>query len=245
MTDNDKCLVLFSGGQDSSTCLAWAVQNFTKTETIGFDYGQRHSIELDCREQIFNALRRNFPEWDHKLGEDHLHSIPTLGNISETALTRDTEITFATGGLPNTFVPGRNLLFLTLAAAIAYRQNIRHIVLGVGEVDYSGYPDCRKEAISAMESALNIGMDFKFVLHTPLMGLDKTEVWEMADQIGGPALTDIITEYSHSCYLGDRTLRHDWGYGCGTCPACRLRAAGHEGFIQKFVKLAKRRNDYG
>ncbi|MBK19560.1 MAG: 7-cyano-7-deazaguanine synthase QueC [Rhodospirillaceae bacterium] len=236
MTDETKALVLFSGGQDSSTCLAWAIDQFTNVETVGFDYGQRHSVELDCREQVLAAIKNTFPPWKRKLGSDHLHAIPVLGNISETALTRDTEIAFAEGGLPNTFVPGRNLVFLTLAAAIAYRRGIRHIVLGVGEVDYSGYPDCRSDAITAMENALNIGMDSDFVLHTPLMHLDKTAIWELADQIGGTQLTDIIVEYSHSCYLGDRNTRHDWGYGCGGCPACALRAAGHEGFIEKIVK---------
>ena len=239
MSSNDTALVLFSGGQDSSTCLAWAVNNFARVETVGFDYGQRHSVELDCRMQVLSAVRRAFPAWHRKLGEDHLHSIPVLGNISETALTRDTEISFAEGGLPNTFVPGRNLVFLTLAAAIAYRRGIRHIVVGVGEVDYSGYPDCREDSISAMEDALNIGMESDFILHTPLMHLDKIAIWEMADNLGGPELTDIIEEYSHSCYLGDRNTRHDWGYGCGHCPACALRAAGHEGFIEKTVKADK------
>ncbi|MBI78627.1 MAG: 7-cyano-7-deazaguanine synthase QueC [Rhodospirillaceae bacterium] len=239
MQENDKCLVLFSGGQDSSTCLAWAIQNFTKTETIGFYYGQRHKIELESRRKIFSSLRKSFPAWNDKLGKDHLHSIPTLGDISETALTRDVEITFAEGNLPNTFVPGRNLIFLTLAAAVAYRRNIRNIIMGVGEVDYSGYPDCREESVSAMETALNIGMDSKFVLHTPLMKLDKMEIWEMGYQIGGAVFTDIVIEYSHSCYLGDRNLRHDWGYGCGNCPACTLRAAGYKGYIKKTTRAAK------
>jgi len=239
MSENNTALVLFSGGQDSTTCLAWAVENFAKVETIAFDYGQRHWVELDCRMRVLSAVRRAFPAWQHKLGKDHLHAIPVLGNISETALTRDTEIAFVEDGLPNTFVPGRNLMFLTLAAAIAYRRSIRHIVLGVGEVDYSGYPDCREKSIAAMEDALNIGMEFNFVIHTPLMHLDKTSIWEMADHIGGPELTNIITEYTHSCYLGDRNTRYDWGYGCGHCPACALRAAGHEGFIEKTVKADK------
>ena len=189
--------------------------------------------------QVLSAVRRAFPSWKRKLGDDHLHAIPVLGNISETALTRDTEITFAEGGLPNTFVPGRNLIFLTLAAAIAYRRGIRHIIVGVGEVDYSGYPDCREDSIASMEDALNIGMESDFILHTPLMHLDKTAIWQMADHIGGPELTDIIVEYSHTCYLGDRNTRHDWGYGCGHCPACALRAAGHEGFIERTIKADK------
>lgn len=239
MSSNDTALVLFSGGQDSSTCLAWAIDNFAHVETVGFDYGQRHAVELECRENVLNVGRRAFSSWKRKLGDDHLHAIPVLGNISETALTRDTEIAFAEGGLPNTFVPGRNLVFLTLAAAIAYRRGIRHIVVGVGEVDYSGYPDCREDSIAAMEDALNIGMESDFILHTPLMHLDKIAIWEMADHIGGPELTNIIEEYSHSCYLGDRNTRHDWGYGCGHCPACALRAAGHEGFIEKTVKADK------
>ena len=239
MSQEDTALVLFSGGQDSSTCLAWAVENFARVETVGFDYGQRHSVELDCRMQVLSEIRRAFPAWKRKLGNDHLHAIPVLGNISETALTRDTEIVFAKGGLPNTFVPGRNLIFLTLAAAIAYRRGIRHIIVGVGEVDYSGYPDCREDSIASMEDALNIGMESDFILHTPLMHLDKTAIWHMADHIGGPELTDIIIEYSHTCYLGDRNKRHDWGYGCGHCPACALRAAGHEGFIEQTVKADK------
>ena len=239
MSQEDTALVLFSGGQDSSTCLAWAVENFARVETVGFDYGQRHSVELDCRMQVLSAVRRAFPAWKRKLGNDHLHAIPVLGNISETALTRDTEIVFAEGRLPNTFVPGRNLIFLTLAAAIAYRRGIRHIILGVGEVDYSGYPDCREDSIASMEDALNIGMGSNFILLTPLMHLDKTAIWHMADHIGGPELTDIIIEYSHTCYLGDRNKRHDWGYGCGHCPACALRAAGHEGFIEQTVKADK------
>ncbi|MBO39365.1 MAG: 7-cyano-7-deazaguanine synthase QueC [Rhodospirillaceae bacterium] len=239
MSNNNTALLLFSGGQDSTTCLGWAVENFKKVETVGFDYGQRHSVELDCRMEVLSAVRRAFPAWQPKLGRDHLHAIPVLGDISETALTRETEIAFAEGGLPNTFVPGRNLMFLTLAAAIAYRRNIRHIVVGVGEVDYSGYPDCREQSISTMKDALNLGMGYDFVIHTPLMHLDKTSIWEMADHLGGPELTDIIVEYTHSCYLGDRTMRYDWGYGCGHCPACALRTAGYEGFIEKMVKTDK------
>ena len=239
MAENNSALLLFSGGQDSATCLAWAVENFTRVETVGFDYGQRHSVELECRMQVLSAVRRAFPAWRRKLGEDHLHAIPVLGDISETALTRNTEIAFAEGGLPNTFVPGRNLMFLTLAAAIAYRRNIQHLVVGVGEVDYSGYPDCRERSIAVMEDALNIGMEYNFTIHTPLMHLDKTSIWEMADRIGGPQLTDIIAEYTHSCYLGVRDMRYDWGYGCGQCPACALRASGHEGFVEKMFKTDK------
>jgi 7-cyano-7-deazaguanine synthase len=242
MANSEKALVLFSGGQDSTTCLAWALNRFDEVETIGFDYGQRHVVELDCREILLPEIRGGFPPWGAKLGIDHLHAIPVLGNISDTALTRDTEITIADGGLPNTFVPGRNLLFLTLAAAVAWRRGIRHIIAGVGEVDYSGYPDCRAEAIEAMEKALNIGMAADFLLHTPLMHLDKTKIWQMAAGLGGEKLIDVILEHSHSCYMGERDERHDWGYGCGSCPACQLRAAGHEGYVEELAKNTEEKN---
>jgi 7-cyano-7-deazaguanine synthase len=224
---NDCALVLFSGGQDSATCLAWALDNFAAVETIGFDYGQRHAVELECRRHVFRALRDAFPDWSSNLGEDHMIDLDVLNKIGDTALTREAEIKMGDDGLPNTFVPGRNLLFLTVAAALAYRREARHIVGGMCETDYSGYPDCRDDAVKAMQVALNLGMDRRFVLHMPLMWIDKAESWRMTERLGGAALIDIILEETHTCYLGERETRHDWGYGCGTCPACELRASGY------------------
>ncbi len=226
MTD-DKAIVLFSGGQDSTTCLAWALDRFAAVETVAFDYGQRHRVELDCREAIAAALRQRFPRWRDRLGEDHLVDLGVLGRISDTALTREAEITFGRDGLPTTFVPGRNLVFLTLAGAIAYRRGARHLVAGMCETDFSGYPDCRDDTVKAMQLALNLGMDRRFVIHTPLMWIDKAATWALAERLGGAALVDLIRELSHSCYQGDRSQRHDWGYGCGACPACDLRARGY------------------
>ncbi|GEP10904.1 7-cyano-7-deazaguanine synthase QueC [Methylobacterium gnaphalii] len=223
---DDGALVLFSGGQDSTTCLAWALARFPRVETLGFDYGQRHRIELDCRDRLRSELGRIDEGWERRLGPDHTVDLATLGAVSETALTRDTEIAMAADGLPNTFVPGRNLVFLTFAAALAYRRGLRHIVGGMCETDYSGYPDCRDDTIKALQVALNLGMERRFVLHTPLMWLDKAATWGLADELGGERLVDLIVEDSHTCYLGERGERHDWGYGCGTCPACALRAKG-------------------
>ncbi|TDR93631.1 7-cyano-7-deazaguanine synthase QueC [Enterovirga rhinocerotis] len=219
-----RALVLFSGGQDSTTCLAWALRRFAEVETIGFDYGQRHSVELAVRPGLRDGLAAL--ALGGALGPDHLVPIEGLGQISETALTRDVEIGMAETGLPTTFVPGRNLLFLTFAAALAYRRGCRHIVLGVCETDYSGYPDCRDDTIKAMQVALNLGLEARLVLHTPLMWRDKAATFAMAEEIGGPDLLRLVVEETHSCYLGDRTHRHEWGFGCGTCPACELRAAG-------------------
>ena len=217
-------LVLFSGGQDSATCLAWALDRFDRVETIGFDYGQRHRIELEVR-QTFLAAMRAHDRWGAKLGEDHVLKLDALGAISETSLTRDVAIEMQTGGLPNTFVPGRNLIFLTFAAALAFRRGLRHIVTGVCETDYSGYPDCRDDTIKALQVALNLGMEQRFVLHTPLMWRDKRATWELAESLGGADLVEAIRTGTHSCYLGDRTPQ-PWGAGCGTCPACELRARG-------------------
>jgi 7-cyano-7-deazaguanine synthase len=222
----EKALVLFSGGQDSATCLAWALDRFAQVETIGFDYGQRHRIELDIRDAFRAALLQARPEWQAKLGPDHLIRLDALGQVSDTALTSETTIAFNADGLPNTFVPGRNIIFLSFAAAIAYRRGIKHIVGGMCETDYSGYPDCRDDTIKALQVALNLGMDRRFVLETPLMWLDKAATWRLAESLGGPPLVDAILEHTHSCYLGDRSQRHAWGYGCGTCPACDLRAKG-------------------
>jgi 7-cyano-7-deazaguanine synthase len=230
-TNHDAALVLFSGGQDSATCLAWALSNFARVETVGFSYGQRHLIELDCRDALLAGTVALKPEWTEKLGDNHTLDIPTLGEISDTALTRNVAIEMTESGLPNTFVPGRNLLFLTFAAALAYRRGIRHVVAGMCETDFSGYPDCRDDPIRALNVALNLGMDRTFELHTPLMWKDKAETWALADELGGRGLVDLIVEHSHTCYLGERGARHDWGYGCGECPACRLRAKGWNGFM--------------
>ncbi|MGJ5181033.1 7-cyano-7-deazaguanine synthase QueC [Bradyrhizobium oligotrophicum] len=232
MSEQDAtALVLFSGGQDSTTCLAWALDRFTRVETIGFAYGQRHAIELDCRARLFEGLAQLRPEWAGRLGDNHTLDIPTLASISETALTRDVAIEMGADGLPNTFVPGRNLVFLTFAAALAYRRGIRHIVGGMCETDYSGYPDCRDDTIKALQTALSLGMARPFELHTPLMWLSKAATWQLAHDLGGRGLVDLIREQSHTCYLGERGARHDWGHGCGRCPACELRAKGWREYI--------------
>ncbi len=223
-------LVLFSGGQDSATCLAWALARFPMVETIGFDYAQRHRVELECRAKIIARLKHEFPGWTARLGDDHLIDLSVLGQVSETALTRDAEIAFSASGLPNTFVPGRNLLFFTFAAATGYRRGLRHLVGGMCETDYSGYPDCRDDTLKALQVTLSLGMDKRFVIHTPLMRRDKRATWELARELGGAALVELIREESHSCYLGERGQRHDWGYGCGQCPACDLRRGGWEAF---------------
>jgi len=231
MTD-DAALVLFSGGQDSATCLAWALDRFARVETLGFDYGQRHRVELDCRSAFRDAVAALDADWAARLGPDHTLRLDALGAISDTALTRETEITMGTEGLPTTFVPGRNIVFLTFAAALAYRRGLRRIVAGVCETDYSGYPDCRDDTIKALQVALNLGMERRFVLETPLMWLSKGETWRLAEQLGGQALVAAVVEHTHSCYLGDRSTRHPWGYGCGTCPACDLRARGWHHYAQ-------------
>jgi 7-cyano-7-deazaguanine synthase len=228
--DEDRALVLFSGGQDSTVCLAWALKRFSHVETVGFDYGQRHDVELVCRGRVRDALVTGDGIDAAGLGDDHLIALDALGAISETALTRDAEITFSETGLPTTFVPGRNLIFLTFAAALAYRRGCRHIVLGVCETDYSGYPDCRDDTVKAMQVALNLGMEKRFVLHTPLMWRDKAATFELARDLGGADFLNLVVEETHTCYLGDRTKRHAWGYGCGTCPACDLRADGWKRF---------------
>ena len=224
----DAALVLFSGGQDSTTCLAWALQRYARVETLGFDYGQRHAIELTVRPNILQTIRTLDSSWATRLGEDHMLDLSVLGEVSETALTRDSEITMQADGLPNTFVPGRNLLFLTLAAALAYRRGIRVLVGGMCETDYSGYPDCRDETVRALQSALRLGMNTQQTIETPLMWLDKAATWQLADQLGGAALIDLIRTETHTCYLGERHQLHEWGYGCGDCPACELRAKGYQ-----------------
>jgi 7-cyano-7-deazaguanine synthase len=222
----DAALVLFSGGQDSATCLAWALARYRHVETIGFHYGQRHTIEMNCRAPVREALASPV------LGADHVIDLTAaLGGLGQTAMTADIAIEMGQGGLPNTFVPGRNLLFLTCAAALAYRRGLRRIIAGVCETDYSGYPDCRDDTIKAMQLALNLGMERRFVLETPLMWLDKAATWALAAALGGTALVEVIRERTHTCYLGNRTDRHTWGYGCGGCPACLLRAQGWDRWL--------------
>ena len=224
-------LVLFSGGQDSATCLAWALERFERVETIGFDYGQRHRVELDVRIQFLAEIRTQFPTWAERLGQDHLLDLTALGAISDTSLTTGAEIAFAANGLPNTFVPGRNLLFLTYAGAVGYRRELKHLVTGVCETDYSGYPDCRDDTIKALQVALNLGTEKRFVIDTPLMWIDKAQTWGLAHSLGGARLVDLVIEHSHTCYQGNREHRHDWGYGCGACPACELRQQGYAQFV--------------
>ncbi len=228
MTDlaHTAALVLFSGGQDSTTCLAWALARFGRVETVAFDYGQRHAVELTCREKVRSELHRHFPHWGARLGEDHLLELPALAAISDTALTRDRAIQVQGDGRPDTFVPGRNLLFLTYAAALGWRRETAHLVGGMCETDFSGYPDCRDDSVKAMQVALTLGLDQRCVIHTPLMWRDKAATWALAHDLGGAVLVDLVVEHTHTCYRGDRNVRHPWGYGCGTCPACSLRAAG-------------------
>ena len=229
----DTALVLFSGGQDSTVCLAWALQRFARVETVGFDYGQRHAIELAVRPGIREQIAGLDPDWKARLGDDHVIKLDALAAISDTALTRDMAIEMGSNGLPTTFVPGRNLIFLAFAGALAYRRGAKHLVAGMCETDYSGYPDCRDDTIKAMQVALGLGMDRRFVLHTPLMWIDKAGTFALAKEIGDQPLLDLVIEATHSCYLGDRSQRHPWGYGCGTCPACKLRADGYTRFVSE------------
>jgi 7-cyano-7-deazaguanine synthase len=225
---SEDALVLFSGGQDSTVALAWALTRFPRVETVGFEYGQRHGIEMTVRPRIREQLAALDPKWKARLGEDHVINIDALGAISETSLTRNVQIEMNTSGLPSTFVPGRNLIFFAFAGAVAYRRGLKHLVAGMCETYYSGYPDCRDDTIKAMQLALGLGMDRRFVLHTPLMWIDKAATFELAERIGGAPLADLVIEETHSCYMGDRAHRHEWGYGCGNCPACQLRAGGYE-----------------
>jgi 7-cyano-7-deazaguanine synthase len=229
--DPRTALVLFSGGQDSTVCLAWALARYARVETVGFDYGQRHRVELDCRLVVRQEIVQRFPNWAGKLGEDHLLDLSLLAQISDTALTSGRAIEMQANGLPNTFVPGRNLLFISLAAALAYRRSASVLVGGMCETDYSGYPDCRDNTLKALQVALSLGLDAPMTLETPLMFLTKAQTWWLADTLGGQPLNALIVEHTHTCYLGDRSLRHAWGYGCGRCPACELRAQGHTAWL--------------
>ena len=225
--EGSTALVLLSGGQDSATCLAWALEQFERVETIGFDYRQRHRAELTARIEFRRALAEQFPVWAARLGEDHMLDVAVLSEISETALTREIQIAAGASGLPNTFVPGRNIVFLTLAAAVAYRRGLKHIVSGVCETDFSGYPDCRDDTVKALQVALNLGMESRFVLDTPLMWLSKAQTWALAERLGGTPLVNLVRERTLTCYEGDTTTLHEWGRGCGACPACDLRAKGY------------------
>jgi 7-cyano-7-deazaguanine synthase len=229
--NTDNALVLFSGGQDSTVCLAWALERFDRVETIGFRYGQRNAIELDMRPRLRERMAGLRSSWARRLGDDHVIDLTVLGAISETALTRDVAIEVTASGLPSTFVPGRNLIFFSFAGAVAYRRGAKHLVGGMCETDYSGYPDCRDDTLKAMQLALGLGMDRRFVIHTPLMWIDKAATFAMADTLGGAAFVDLLVEDTHTCYFGDRRQRHDWGFGCGECPACRLRENGFAKWI--------------
>ena len=226
MSERNKALVLFSGGQDSATCLAWALARFDAVETVGFAYGQRHAVELEVRGRFVAGLRARFPAWGARLGADHVLDLSVIKSLGETALTGAGEIAMAATGLPTTFVPGRNILFFTAAAALAYRRGIKHLVGGMCETDYSGYPDCRDDTLKSLQASLNLGLDARLVIDTPLMWLDKAATWGLAEELGGAALVELLIEETHSCYRGDRSKRHAWGYGCGACPACDLRANG-------------------
>jgi len=231
---NDTALVLFSGGQDSTVCLAWALSRFARVETVGFDYSQRHAVELTLRPRIRERMAALNAGWQARLGDDHLIKLDVLAAISDSALTRDTAIEIADNGLPTTFVPARNLIFFCFSGALAYRRGARHLVAGMCETDYSGYPDCRDDTVKAMQVALTLGLDQRLTIHTPLMWIDKADTFALAEELGGQPLLDLIVEETHSCYLGDRTHWHDWGFGCGECPACQLRAQG-------FAKFRSRR----
>jgi 7-cyano-7-deazaguanine synthase len=231
MQTNDTALVLFSGGQDSTTCLAWALQRYARVETIGFDYGQRHAIELEVRLPLLSKMRALRPDWDARLGEDHMIDLSLIGKISDTALTSNVAIAMQENGLPNTFVPGRNLLFMTVAATVAYRRGLNVLVGGMCETDFSGYPDCRDDTMKALQVALNLGMATRLKVETPLMWIDKAQTWQLAQDCGGDALVDLIRFDTHTCYLGERGAAHAWGHGCGACPACELRARGYAQYV--------------
>ena len=232
-----RALVLFSGGQDSTTCLAHALTHYAHVETLGFDYGQRHSVELQARQTVLQRLRWQFPHWAARLGPDHVLNVDVIGQIGGSSLTEDVAIAMLQDGLPNTFVPGRNLLFITLAGALAYRRGLQVLVTGVSEADFSGYPDCRDDTMKAMQLALNLGLERRLRISTPLMWRDKAAVWQLAFELGGQALIDLIVQDSHTCYQGTRTP-HAWGAGCGQCPACQLRASGWERWHQPLPQQA-------
>ncbi len=235
-------LVLFSGGQDSTVCLAWAFDRYDRVETVGFDYGQRHSIELECRQRVREEMARRFPDWAARLGRDHVIDLTSFGAIGDTALTSGAEIEMLDSGLPSTFVPGRNLVFFTYAAALGYRRGLTALVGGMCETDFSGYPDCRDATLRAMEQAIRLGTEIPFTIETPLMWLTKADTWALAEQLGGDALVSLIVEETHTCYRGERGVRHDWGYGCGACPACELRAKGFDAWQASRAAASQRQS---
>ncbi len=232
----ESALVLFSGGQDSTTCLAWALSRYDHVETVGFTYGQRHQVEMECREPVRAGLEAIFPAWKAKLGRDHLIDLGVLGQVGVSALTADLPFDTRADGLPATFVPGRNLLFLTFAAVVAHQRKIKYLVTGVCETDYSGYPDCRDDTMKALQVAINLGMEARLVIETPLMWIDKAATWGLAQTLGGRALIDLVVEKTHTCYQGDRSHRHEWGFGCGSCDACRLRSEGWRRYTASAVQ---------
>ena len=238
MVDPRHALVLFSGGQDSTVCLAWALSRYARVETIGFDHALRHEAELECRLHVRAQIQRGFPDWRARLGDDHLLDLSLLGQVSDTALTSDRAIEFEANGLPNTFVPGRNLLFLGFAATVAYRRGASVLVGGMCETDFSGYPDCRDNTLKAMQVALSLGLATPMTIETPLMFITKAQTWALTQSLGGDALNELIVEKTHTCYLGERGARHPWGYGCGQCPACQLRAAGYASFVASRARAA-------
>lgn len=225
-----KALVLFSGGQDSTTCLMWALENFDEVYTVGFEYGQKHSVEMECRETILKSIQSLNPNWENKLKLDHIFNLNFLSNVNVTSLTHDVDFE-QTSAYPNTFVPGRNLIFLNVASTVAFKYEIEHLITGVCETDFSGYPDCRDNTMKALQVALSLGLDKKMVIHTPLMWINKCETWDLAKKLSGQAGVDFIIDETHTCYEGDRSTRYPWGYGCNTCPACELRKNGYEAFI--------------
>jgi len=231
MKDARRALVLLSGGQDSTVCLAWALQRFGQVETIGFAYGQRHEIEMAARQKVLEQIRVQFPKWAKRLGADHVLDLALLGQISDTALTDERAIEMNDGGLPNTFVPGRNLLFLTFAATVAYRRGLNLLVGGMCETDFSGYPDCRDNTLKALQVAISLGLDAPMTIETPLMWFDKSQTWALTERLGGETLIALVAEHTHTCYVGDRSRRHEWGYGCGLCPACDLRRSGYNAWV--------------
>ena len=231
-TADQKALVLFSGGQDSTTCLAWALARYKTVETVGFDYGQRHAVELQCRTKVLEKVRTLSSDWNARLGEDFMLDMRSLGTISDCSLTKEKEIEWQANGLPNTFVPARNLLFFTYAAALAYRRGATVLVGGMCETDYSGYPDCRDNTLKSLQVSLSLGLDSPMVIETPLMWLDKAQTWRLAHDLGGDAFVDLVRFETHTCYMGDHTHRHDWGYGCGQCPACKLRQSGWDEYAR-------------
>ncbi|WP_076862051.1 7-cyano-7-deazaguanine synthase QueC [Bradyrhizobium mercantei] len=230
-------IVLFSGGQDSTTCLAWALSRYDHVETIGFGYGQRHAIEMDCRDAVRSGIAGIDRRWEARLGRDHVIDLAVLGQVSTSALTADLPLSKRPDGLPSTFVPGRNLVFLTFAAIVAHQRGLKHVVTGVCETDFSGYPDCRDDTVKALQVAINLGMEARLVLQTPLMWIDKAATWRLAEKLGGRSFVELILDKTHTCYLGDRSVRHDWGFGCGKCDACGLRREGWRRYMGEAVDL--------